>query len=134
MSGKVDGLHDLIRSNLRRSHEDRAVLDYEIFCFHVAEKSCGGSQDNCAFGMDIRHQFTADLGTAYWQIGVPTEMFAKGNDEPRGFEAALDVGAGINLQRTFGDELAVEFSLDHRFADNRIGVEDKTLSLDHETS
>src|ERR1700690_4261156 len=49
-----------------------------------------------------------------------------------GGQTAFDIGSGINRQRTFGNQFAMEFSPDDRVTDDALGVENVAFELNDE--
>src|SRR5262245_29415564 len=120
-------------TDFHRADHYCAALDNEVGGFHVAETSCGGSEQHGVCGATVGHQFAANLRRSHLDLW-PAEMISLGDDQPSGSETSLDVGGGVNRQRTHGVEFAEKFAFDDGGVHHCFGVEDITLFFNDEST
>src|ERR1039458_4421889 len=92
-------------SDPRGPDEYGAIFNHEVAGLHLAKEPGGGFEPHGARGVQVSHEFPADFSGPTAQRPGPTEMMARRKHQPRGREAALDIGRRMNLQRALRDKL-----------------------------
>src|SRR5208282_2001692 len=110
----------------------RARFHHKLAGDQITEPAGGGLQRDGAGGVQGGSQLTGNLRRADFEAGRPAKPVFRRDDQVRRGQAAFDFGGGINRQRLFGDEPAVEFSLEDDFAGDGFGVEDIAPGFEQE--